>query len=288
MISHKNIVVTGASSGIGKSIMEELLKQEGNRILAACRRAEAITGYGDNVIPFSCDLSTKEGVDALFKKAEEVFDEHIDLYFCNAGAPYYERFDYEDWDRIEHLFELNTIAHIYTYSKYLHHLNGREGRLIYTISAMGEMALPGYALYAATKFAMKGFQQAVRDEAPENLQITCVYPVSTRTNFFNVGTGGRKLTPPFPVQEAESVLPGLSAEQIPHERRPARQDALRQGAEGQAPPLRQASRGGEAGRDRGHQAQARAQKIRRQPHGKHFRHQPQRLHAARPAGQKGL
>lgn len=205
MISHKNIVVTGASSGIGKSIMEELLKQEGNRILAACRRAEAITGYGDNVIPFSCDLSTKEGVDALFKKAEEVFDEHIDLYFCNAGAPYYERFDYEDWDRIKHLFELNTIAHIYTYSKYLHHLNGREGRLIYTISAMGEMALPGYALYAATKFAMKGFQQAVRDEAPENLQISCVYPVSTRTNFFNVGTGGRKLTPPFPVQAPEKV-----------------------------------------------------------------------------------
>ena len=37
------------------------------------------------MIPFSCDLSTKEGVDALFKKAQEVFDEHIDLYFCNAG-----------------------------------------------------------------------------------------------------------------------------------------------------------------------------------------------------------
>ena len=43
MISHKNIVVTGASSGIGKSIMEELLKQEGNRILAACRRADPAT-----------------------------------------------------------------------------------------------------------------------------------------------------------------------------------------------------------------------------------------------------
>ena len=214
MISHKNIVVTGASSGIGKSIMEELLKQEGNRILAACRRAEAITGYGDNVIPFSCDLSTKEGVDALFKKAEEVFDEHIDLYFCNAGAPYYERFDYEDWDRIRRIFDLNTVGHIYTYSKYLHHLDGREGRLVYTISAMGEMALPGYALYAATKFAMKGFQQAVRDEAPENLQITCVYPVSTKTNFFHVGTGGRDLVPPFPVQApdkvAKAVVKGVS------------------------------------------------------------------------------
>ena len=204
MISHKNIVVTGASSGIGKSIIDELVQQEGNRILAACRRADKVTGYGENVIPFSCDLSTQEGVDALFVKAEELFDK-IDIYFCNAGAPYYERFDYEDWARIENIFKVNTIAHIYTYSKYLHHLNGREGRLVYTISAMGEMAIPGYALYTATKFAMKGFQQAIRDEAPKNLQITCVYPVSTKTNFFHVGTGGRDLKPPFPVQAPEDV-----------------------------------------------------------------------------------
>ena len=204
MINGKNIVVTGASSGIGKSILEELLEQGDNRILAACRRAEMIADYGDRVIPFSCDLSTKEGVDALFDRAEEVFDK-IDIFFCNAGAPYYERFDYEDWDRVQRIFDLNTVGHIYTYSKYLHHLDGRDGRLVYTISAMGEMALPGYALYAATKFAMKGFQQAIRDETPKNLQISCVYPVSTKTNFFNVGGGGRKMEPPFPVQAPEKV-----------------------------------------------------------------------------------
>ena len=204
-MSSKNIVVTGASSGIGKSILEELLAQHPDcRILAACRRAEMIADYGERVIPFSCDLSTKEGVDALFVRAEEEFDK-IDLFFCNAGAPYYERFDYEDWDRISHIFDLNTVGHIYTYSKYLHHLDGREGRLVYTISAMGEMALPGYALYAASKFAMKGFQQAIRDETPKNLQISCVYPVSTKTNFFKVGGGGIKMEPPFPVQAPEKV-----------------------------------------------------------------------------------
>ena len=205
MSEHKNIVVTGASSGIGKSILEELLAQDENsRILAACRRAEMIADYGERVIPFSCDLSTKDGVDALFAKAEELFDK-IDVFFCNAGAPYYERFDYEDWDRIRRIFDLNTVGHIYTYSKYLHHLNGRDGRLVYTISAMGEMALPGYALYAASKFAMKGFQQAIRDETPKNLQISCVYPVSTKTNFFKVGGGGVKMEPPFPVQAPEAV-----------------------------------------------------------------------------------
>ena len=204
MISYKNIIVTGASSGIGKAIIDELVQEEGNRILAACRRADRVSDYGENVIPFSCDLSTREGVDAMFSRAEELFD-NVDVFFCNAGAPYYERFDYEDWERIEYIFKLNTISHIYSYSKYLHHLNGREGHLVYTVSAMGEMALPGYALYAATKFAMKGFQQAVRDEKPDNLTISAVYPVSTRTNFFHVGTGGRSLTPPFPIQEPDQV-----------------------------------------------------------------------------------
>ncbi|MBO4384911.1 MAG: SDR family NAD(P)-dependent oxidoreductase [Clostridia bacterium] len=205
MIKNSSIVITGASSGIGKSMLEMLAAPEnGNRIIAASRSIGKLTGFGENVTLFPCDLSTQEGVDALFKKAEEDFD-LIDVIICNAGAPYYERYDYEDWGRIERIFALNTFSCMYSYSKYLNHLNGREGRLVYTISAMGEMALPGYALYASTKFAMKGFQQAIRIESPKNIKITCVYPVSTKTNFFEVGGAGQKVEQPFPVQTAEAV-----------------------------------------------------------------------------------
>ena len=186
MIQHKTIVITGASSGIGKAMLEMLADpRNDNRIVAASRSIGKLTGFGENVTLFPCDLSAPEGVDALFDKAEALFDK-IDVLICNAGAPYYERYDYEDWERIERIFRLNTFSPMYSYSKYLNHLNGREGRLVYTISAMGEMALPGYALYASTKFAMKGFQQAIRVESPKNLKITCVYPVSTKTNFFEV------------------------------------------------------------------------------------------------------
>ena len=205
MIQQSNIVITGASSGIGKAILEMLAKPEnGNRIVAASRSIGKLQGFGENVVLFPCDLSTQEGVDTLFRKATEVF-EKIDILICNAGAPYYERYDYEDWDRIERIFSLNTFSCMYSYSKYLNHLKGRDGQLVFTISAMGEMALPGYALYAATKFAMKGFQQAIRIESPKNLSITCVYPVSTKTNFFEVGGAGHKVEQPFPVQTAEAV-----------------------------------------------------------------------------------
>ena len=205
MIQNRNIVITGASSGIGKAILEMLAaKEHNNRIIAASRSILKLTGFSENVTLFPCDLSTQDGVDALFRKAEEVF-EKIDVLICNAGAPYYERYDYEDWGRIERIFSLNTFSCMYSYSKYLNHLNGRDGRLVFTISAMGEMALPGYALYASTKFAMKGFQQAIRIESPKNLKITCVYPVSTKTNFFEVGGAGHKVEQPFPVQSAEGV-----------------------------------------------------------------------------------
>ena len=155
MITNQRIVITGASSGIGKSILEMLAAPENNnQIVAASRSIGKLTGFGENVTLFPCDLSEQAGVDALFAKATELF-EKIDILICNAGAPYYERYDYEDWERIEKIFRLNTFSYMYSYSKYLNHLNGREGRLVYTISAMGEMALPGYALYASTKFAMK-------------------------------------------------------------------------------------------------------------------------------------
>ena len=204
-IKGKTIVITGASSGIGKELLDKLADPvKGNKVLATSRTIEKLKGYSDNVTLFNCDVSKQEGVDKLFDKAESMFDK-IDLIIANAGAPYYEKLDYVNWDRIQNIFSLNTISPIYTYTKYIEHLNGREGHLAWTISAMGEMAIPGYSLYTATKFAMKGFQEAVRYEAPKNLKLTAVYPVSTATNFFNVGGNGIDVGRPFPVQKAELV-----------------------------------------------------------------------------------
>ena len=204
-LTDKNIVITGASSGIGKEVLDKICDPaKNNHILATSRTIEKLAGYGENVTLYNCDVSTREGVDAMMEKAEKVLGK-IDILIANAGAPYYEKFDYVDWDRVQNIFNLNTISPIYTYTKYLKHLDGREGHMVFTISAMGEMAIPGYALYAATKFAMKGFQEAIRLEAPDNLKLTAVYPVSTATNFFKVGSGNIDVGTPFPIQKVEVV-----------------------------------------------------------------------------------
>ncbi len=206
MITNSNIVLTGASSGIGLEVLKILVRGEGNKILAVSRNAtKKLSGFGENVVIFDADISSAEGVDCVFDKAQEVFfGEKIDIFYANAGFPYYEEFNYVDWDRVEKMFNTNTLSPIYTYAKYLKHLDGRKGILAYTVSAIGQMAMPGYAIYSSTKFAMQGFQQAIRLEKPDNLQITCLYPVATETNFFKVANEV-EFEKPFPVQRADVV-----------------------------------------------------------------------------------
>ena len=211
MIDNKSIVLTGASSGIGLEVLRLLARGKGNRILAVARHVDNIRFFADNVTAFSCDISTQEGVDRVFAKAEELFGK-IDLFYANAGFPYYEEFNYTDWDRVDAMFRTNTISPIYTYAKYIRHLDGRPGILAYTVSAIGEMAMPGYAIYSSSKFALNGFQQAIRLEKPDNLQITCLYPVATDTNFFKVANAV-EFEKPFPVQKpshvAKKMLQGI-------------------------------------------------------------------------------
>ncbi len=206
MIDNKTIVLTGASSGIGLEVLRLLVKGRGNKILAVSRHAEQLLAtFADNVIPFNMDISTTEGVDAVFEKANEVFGgKKIDIFYANAGFPYYEEFNYVDWDRVKVMFDTNTLSPIYTYAKYLHHLHGRPGTLAITVSAIGQMAMPGYAIYSASKFGLQGFQQAIRLEKPKNMQITCLYPVATDTNFFRVANPV-PFEKPFPVQQPDVV-----------------------------------------------------------------------------------
>ncbi len=206
MITNKNIVLTGASSGIGFEVLRLFAKGKGNKILAVSRHAEELLKtFADNVIPFNMDISSKEGVDAVFEKAGEVFDgAKIDIFYANAGFPYYEEFNYENWDRVKKMFDTNTLSPIYTYAKYIHHLNGRSGVLAITVSAIGQLAMPGYAIYSASKFGLQGFQQAIRLEKPKNLQITTLYPVATDTNFFRVANPV-EFEKPFPVQQPDVV-----------------------------------------------------------------------------------
>lgn len=203
MIKNKNIVLTGCNSGIGLEVLK-LLSDGGNKLLCVDKNVNNLEPLAsDKIIVMQKDISTQEAVDQVFAKAEEIFD-FIDIFYANAGYPYYEEINYCDWDRVKAMFDTNVFSPIYTYQKYIKYLNGRQGTLAITVSAIGEMAMPGFTVYSASKFAMHGFQQAVRLEMPKNLQLTCLYPVATETGFF-AASAPIQYKKPFPVQKASVV-----------------------------------------------------------------------------------
>lgn len=207
MITGKKIVLTGANSGIGLETLKLLVKGD-NKILAVDLRTDVIDTFDKaKVTSFVCDVSTPENVDGIFAKATEVLGD-IDIFYANAGFPYYEIMDYTNWDRIDKIFKVNTYSPIYTYMKFVEYKNGKPGQFAITISAMGQMGFPGYALYASTKFALEGWQQCMRYELPKNIKLTNIYPVATATGFFKKGAEGSGAVikrKPFPVQKATTV-----------------------------------------------------------------------------------
>lgn len=211
MISDKKIVLTGAGSGIGLETLKLLCAEKSNTVLAVDKDISRIESFADNCITMQCDVSTKENVDLIFEKADEALG-GIDIFFANAGYPYYEALDYTDWDRCRVMFETNVFSPIYTYEKYRDYLNGRQGHYAITVSAIGKMAMPGYTLYSASKFAMHGFQQGLRYELPDNIKLTCLYPIATDTNFFKAANE-KPFEKPFPVQSpahvAKKMVKGL-------------------------------------------------------------------------------
>lgn len=202
MISGKNIVLTGCNSGIGLEVLKLLYKN--NKVLCVDKNTDVLEKIeSDNIIVLQKDVSTKEAVDEIFEKAQESFD-FIDIFYANAGYPYYEELNYVDWDRIRRMFETNVFSPIYSYQKYAEYLSGRKGIFAITVSAIGKMAMPGFTLYSASKFAMQGFQEGLRLELPKNIQLTCLYPVATDTGFFKAANE-IEFKKPFPVQKPDVV-----------------------------------------------------------------------------------
>ena len=213
MINGKNIVLTGADSGIGLEVLKILVKGN-NRILCVDKNTDNLVKFDPaKVTIMQTDVSSQDAVDAIFAKAEEIFPV-IDIFYANAGYPYFEEMNYADWNRVAAIFETNVFSPIYSYQKYVQHLDGRKGIFAATVSAIGEMAMPGYTLYSASKFAMHGFQQGIRLEKPDNVQLTCLYPVATNTNFFPTANE-IQFRKPFPVQQpalvAKKMVEGIES-----------------------------------------------------------------------------
>jgi uncharacterized protein len=207
-ITHKNIILTGAASGIGKTLLSQLIDFEGVKIIAVdLNEVEIIS---DRITPFVCDLSQQSEVDRLFEFAITRF-KTIDIFIANAGFAYYEVIEKPDWQRIEKIFQVNVFSPIYAFQKMKELNMGREYFVLMTSSAMAKVAIPGYALYGATKAALDRFEDAYRFENRDFGHLSLVYPIATKTNFFNRSTNFSRIDVPvpFPASTPEEVAKAM-------------------------------------------------------------------------------
>lgn len=201
-IEGKNIIVTGASSGIGRILVEYLSTYPNVKIVAAARREQLIPQKENVVFPISLDVSTEDGVDELFTFAWKKLG-HIDIFIANAGFAYAEKIETPDWKHIVNIFNLNVFSPIYSLEKFARTSNSPI-HFVALISGVAYFPLPAYSLYCSTKSALKLFFETYHYEKENNLTISTVYPVATHTEFFERASE-KSVSLPFLRQDKESV-----------------------------------------------------------------------------------
>ena len=166
----KTLLVTGASSGIGRSLCE-LLVRRGANVLGVTRRPSSLA---EDVSPVVADLSRREDVSAVFHGLGK-----IDGLVNCAGAAYLSRIidgNPADW---EEMWRVNVMALALCCQFSLKHFPASGGRIVNMCSMSGHRVPPAGGFYAPTKFAVRAVTDALRSElkaAGLPIQVACVSP----------------------------------------------------------------------------------------------------------------
>jgi NAD(P)-dependent dehydrogenase (short-subunit alcohol dehydrogenase family) len=184
----KVVLISGGSRGLGLVLARHICDQGGNVALLArdpdeLSRAKAdLTARGGDVLTVQCDLLDRDQIQAAVRKVIDHFD-RIDILINNAGIIEVAPLDHmtrEDYDRA---MRLHFWAPYELISQIVPEMRLRGGGRIVNITSIGgKVAVPHFAPYSASKFALTGFSDAVRTElARDNIQVTTVAPGLMRT-----------------------------------------------------------------------------------------------------------
>lgn len=180
-MENKKVVVTGASSGIGKCVSRALLRA-GFDVVMAARRLElieaAIKEFGDTsgrAVAVSVDVTNEESVANLFAKAVEAFG-RVDVLFNNAGIAYpgipIEDFSLADWQKAVDVNLTGTFLCSREAVRVMKKQTPKGGRIINNGSVSAQSPRPDSTAYTATKFAVSGITHCLALDGRKN-DIAC-------------------------------------------------------------------------------------------------------------------
>jgi short-subunit dehydrogenase len=207
------IIITGASSGIGRELALQLAAQGAWLALAArtTSRLEDVADLciqrGGRAVAITIDMTDPAQCQRLIQRTVHEYN-RVDTLINNAGITMWARFeDLQSLDPMENVMRVNYFGSLYSTYAALPYLKQSRGRIVAISSLAGKSGIPTRSGYSASKHAMTGFFDSLRIElAPSGVSVTVIFPdfVATETRLRAFGADGKPLGK-SPVQE-EKVM----------------------------------------------------------------------------------
>lgn len=184
---HRAVVVTGASTGIGRATTRALAAR-GYRVFAGVRReADAADVAGDApdgaIVPVMLDVTDNDSVNAAAAFVTDALDDHV-LYGLvnNAGIAVPGPLEFLPDEQLTHQLDVNVVGQVRVTQAFLEPIRKARGRIVFIGSIAGRSSLPFVGAYSASKYALEAIADALRVElAPWSIRVTILEPGAIST-----------------------------------------------------------------------------------------------------------
>jgi short-subunit dehydrogenase len=210
------VVVTGASSGIGRATAVALARR-GARVVLAARGAERLRAaadecreFGSEALDVVTDVSSRQQVEALARTAIGRFG-HVDVWINNASVMAYGRYEQVPEEVVDQVIATNLLGTMHGSRSIVEHFIGRErGVLINIASLYAKMTSPYVTSYVTSKFGVLGFSEVLRQELRRHpdVHVVTIIPASVDTPIFQHAANytGKPVRPIPPVIDIDRVV----------------------------------------------------------------------------------
>jgi short-subunit dehydrogenase len=190
----KVVLVTGASSGIGRQVSLDFSDHGAQTIILVARSQSKLEDlekiirrkFATDVRVYPCDISKKTEVAKMGREILERYG-YIDILVNNAGFGIYGKVQRQSIEDIESIIFTNYLGMVYCTKLFLDSMTSRKsGHIVNVASVAGSFGVAGLSAYCASKYAVLGFSESLSQELHgTGIGITVVSPIGVKTNFFS-------------------------------------------------------------------------------------------------------